>query len=207
MASKRRISLRIRFGKEVESLSPGTRDLLPLRIGDSCRVQNQTGFSPTKWDRTGVIVQVNDHNQYLVKMHGSGRITLRNRKFLRKIQPYLSDHRRPVPPCISTLPPASAAQEETNQIEKSNTFHQGVSGPGTVTGSSTAPPSGIINEPIAPLSNASPPVSPMIIDAESSAGQDPSSQEQLPNDCNTVTTPRPSRERRAPLWHSDYKMD
>ena len=139
-------------------------------------------------------------------MHGSGRITLRNRKFLRKIQPYLSDHRRPVSPCTSTLPPPSRAQGETNQIVESNTFHQGVTGSGTATGSSTAPPPEVINEPIAPSSNASPPVSPMIIDTESSAGQDPSSQEQLPNDCDTVATRRPSRERRVPLWHADYKM-
>ena len=86
-------SLRIRFGRQVESLSPKTRDLPPLSVGDTCRVQNQTGHHPTKWDRTGVVVKVNNNNQYLIKMHGSGRVSLRNRKLLRRIQSYVPNRR------------------------------------------------------------------------------------------------------------------
>ena len=40
-----------------------------------------------KWDRSGVIVEVGDYRQYLVKMDGSGRISLRNRRHLQKLAP------------------------------------------------------------------------------------------------------------------------
>ena len=47
-------------------------------------VQNQNGPHPTKWDRSGVIVECRDYDQYLVKLDGTGQLTLRNRRFLRK---------------------------------------------------------------------------------------------------------------------------
>ena len=64
-------------------LNEHTRKLPPLRVGDKVFVQNQTGPSPTKWDYTGVIIEVKQYDQYVVKMDHSGRPTLRNRKFLR----------------------------------------------------------------------------------------------------------------------------
>ena len=51
------------------------------------RLQNQTGRHPTKWDKTGRVVEVRQHNQYVVRVDGSGRMTLRNRQFLRKYTP------------------------------------------------------------------------------------------------------------------------
>ena len=59
-----------------------------LTLGDNVRVQNQTGEKPTRWDNTGVVVEVKEFDQYVVKMDGTGRLSLRNRKFLRKIIPY-----------------------------------------------------------------------------------------------------------------------
>ena len=54
-------------------------------------VQNQRGPHPNKWDRSGVVVDVGDNEQYLVKIDGSGRLTLRNRRFLRQfVQPSTS---------------------------------------------------------------------------------------------------------------------
>ena len=50
-------------------------------------VQNQTGQHPRKWDKTGRIVEVRQFDQYVVKVDGSGRVTLRNRKFLRRYNP------------------------------------------------------------------------------------------------------------------------
>ncbi len=47
-------------------------------------IQNQTGRYPTKWDKSGVVVEVKQYHQYGVKMDGNGRITIRNRKFLRR---------------------------------------------------------------------------------------------------------------------------
>jgi hypothetical protein len=48
------------------------------------RIQNQIGHYPLKWDKTGVIIEFPQFDQYVVKVDGSGRVTLRNRKFFRK---------------------------------------------------------------------------------------------------------------------------
>jgi hypothetical protein len=53
------------------------------------RIQNQTGPNPTKWDKTGLVVEVRQFDQYVVRVDGSGRVTLRNRKFLRKYIPVI----------------------------------------------------------------------------------------------------------------------
>ena len=60
----------------------------PLEISDRVRIQNQHGTSPGKWDRTGEILQVGEHDQYVVRVDGSNRTTLRNRRFLRKFEPF-----------------------------------------------------------------------------------------------------------------------
>ena len=70
-----------------ERLSEHTQRLPPLKVGDHVRVQNQMGNFPLKWDKTGIIVEVRQFDQYLVKIDGSNRVTLRNRKFLRKFLP------------------------------------------------------------------------------------------------------------------------
>ena len=56
-------------------------------------MQNQTGSHPNRWDKTGIIVEVRDHGQYLVRLHGSGRCTLRNRRFIRQCTPFCNDSR------------------------------------------------------------------------------------------------------------------
>ena len=47
-------------------------------------IQNQTGPHPNKWDKSGFIVEVRGNDQYLVKVDGTGRLTLRNRRFIRQ---------------------------------------------------------------------------------------------------------------------------
>ena len=91
-------ALRTRAAKSVESLSEHSKDLPPLRHGDKVFVQNQNGHHPTKWDRTGEIMECRPHNQYTVKIDASGRITLRNRQYLRKYTPSPRDVLRGVPP-------------------------------------------------------------------------------------------------------------
>lgn len=61
-----------------------SRPLSQLKAGDAVRLQNQSGPFPTKWDKTGVVLESRQFHQYLVKVHGSGKATLRNRKYLRK---------------------------------------------------------------------------------------------------------------------------
>jgi hypothetical protein len=99
-AENREIAFQQRHAKEVERLSEHTKKLPALKVGDHVRVQNQTGPAPLRWDRTGDVIEVRQHDQYAVKVHGSGRVTLRNRKFLRKYVPF-----------VAALPPASIAQD------------------------------------------------------------------------------------------------
>ncbi|XP_046558352.1 uncharacterized protein LOC124267481 [Haliotis rubra] len=70
-----------------ERLTQHTKQLPPLAVGDFVRIQNQIGPHPLKWDKTGCVVEVRQFDQYVVRVDGSGRVTLRNRKFLRKYIP------------------------------------------------------------------------------------------------------------------------
>ncbi|GFO35677.1 transcription factor iiib 90 kda subunit [Plakobranchus ocellatus] len=82
-------ALRNRHMQAAERLSEHTRVLPPLTVGDSVRIQNQTGPHPTKWDKTGIVVEVRQFDHYVIRVDGSGRTTLRNRKFLRKYVPVI----------------------------------------------------------------------------------------------------------------------
>lgn len=82
-------ALRNRHHKMCEKLSEHTQHLPALKVSDSVRVQNQRGPHPTKWDKTGVVIEVRQFDQYLIRIDGSGRVTLRNRKFLRKYIPII----------------------------------------------------------------------------------------------------------------------
>ena len=89
--TSREEALRKRHVRTAETWAEHTKRLPPLAVGDLVRVQNQTGPHPNKWDKTGRIVEVRQHDQYMIKIDGSGRITLRNRKFLRKFIPVYYD--------------------------------------------------------------------------------------------------------------------
>ena len=80
-------ALRTRFVKNSEVLNQRARDLRPLYVGSRCLLQNQSGTHPRKWDRSGVIIEVLPHDQYVVRVDGSRRLTQRNRKFLRMYNP------------------------------------------------------------------------------------------------------------------------
>ena len=82
------VALRHRLGKNIEKMEAKAHDLRPLELQDHVRVQNQQGNLPKRWERTGVVVGLDyPHDKYWVKMDGSRRVTVRNRKFLRKFQP------------------------------------------------------------------------------------------------------------------------
>ena len=76
-------AMKARYVKTVETLQEHARELPPLRHGDNVMVQNQSGRFPTRWDKSGCVVEVKDNDQYVVKVAGTGRMTLRNRRFLR----------------------------------------------------------------------------------------------------------------------------
>jgi len=78
-------ALRTRYQGCQERLAEHARDLPPLLLGDRVAIQNQTGRRPSKWERTGTVVEVRDHEKYVMKVDGSGRLTMRNRRFLKKL--------------------------------------------------------------------------------------------------------------------------
>ena len=86
-------ALRNRHMKTAERWMEHTRRVLPLTVGDHVRIQNQVGPHPTKWDKTGLVIEVRQFDQYVIRVDGSGRATTRNRKFLRKFVPV-----QPTPP-------------------------------------------------------------------------------------------------------------
>ncbi|CAC5375240.1 unnamed protein product [Mytilus coruscus] len=85
--SKREEALRHRHMKVAEKLSEHTKQLPPLTIRDHVRIQNQIGANLLKWDKTGQVIEVRQFDQYVIRVDGSGRVTLRNRKFIRKYEP------------------------------------------------------------------------------------------------------------------------
>ena len=83
----RDMALARRHAKRGQNLEEHTRKLRQLKEGEVVSIQNQKGNKPTRWDCTGTVVDVYPNDQYMVKVDGSGRLTMRNRKFLRPIKP------------------------------------------------------------------------------------------------------------------------
>ena len=84
---QRELALAKRYARQEEVWSEHTKTLAELPVGAVVSVQNQTGNKPKRWDRTGTVVETLPHQQYKVRMDGSGDISLRNRRFLRRITP------------------------------------------------------------------------------------------------------------------------
>ena len=56
-----------------------------IPVGSSVVVQNKAGKFPRKWVKTGIVVENMDYDKVLVKLDGSGRLTSRNIKNVKKI--------------------------------------------------------------------------------------------------------------------------
>ena len=102
LAEDRERAFKKRHIRDMERYNEHTKPLPGLSVGESVAVQNQTGTHPNRWDKTGVITEVRDNNQYTVRLDGSGRCTLRNRKFLRRILPVCMD--KPLGPWLDNMP-------------------------------------------------------------------------------------------------------
>ena len=76
-----------RYVRSAERYNEHAHELPALKVGDHVRVQRQSGNHPKFWDITGTVVEVMGNRQYRIKIDGSGRVTLRNRRFIRKIVP------------------------------------------------------------------------------------------------------------------------
>ena len=71
----------------VDQMNAKAHELKPLAVGDHVHIRNQSGNHSTRWNKTGEIMQVGEHDKYMIRVHGSRRITVRNRRFLRKFLP------------------------------------------------------------------------------------------------------------------------
>ena len=93
--TQRESALRNHHMKIAEHLTEHTQRLPPLRVGDFVRIQKQTRSHPIKWDKTVRVIEVRQYDQYAIRVDGSGRITIENRKFLRHYTPvYLHQARQ-----------------------------------------------------------------------------------------------------------------
>ena len=110
-ADERERAMRKRHLTSIETYNEHTKELPELEEDDCVAIQNQSGNYPNRWDRTGTVVAKLPHRQYRVKTDGSNRVTLRNRRFLRKIDPVCADQTTPaisIPPTSKTTPPSNA---------------------------------------------------------------------------------------------------
>ena len=88
MLAHREKAMAKRHARERERWSEHTKLLQPLKVGDRIYIQNLVVNHPRKWERTGVVVETRQFHQYVVRIDGSGRVTLRNRQHLRKFTPF-----------------------------------------------------------------------------------------------------------------------
>ena len=85
LASHREQAVATRMQLDGARLAQGSKHHLPLPLGSRVAIQNQTGRFPKKWDKVGTVIENKSHDQVLVLVDGSRRITLRNRRFLKPI--------------------------------------------------------------------------------------------------------------------------
>ena len=187
-------ALRSRISRTTESLKEHSRPLRPLVLGERVFLQNQQGTSPNKWDRSGIVVESPGHDQYRVKIDGSGRLTLRNRRFLRAYSPAT-----PSIELLPMVPPSPPSTVHTPAPPPSLPNHLVESGPLPSTSptpcqeqltppfQAPAPSDVPFTAPTAPSPGTAPALEPPVTQA---AAPDPLSP--------PSASPRPCRERRPP---------
>ena len=159
-----------------EELSRGTRQMTPLEVGNVVQIQNQTGPHKLKWDKSGVVVECLGNSQYKVKVDGSGRITLRNRIYLKRVVTY----------------PTVEAKERSGTLEIQRSDYKG---PKETSPLVTVTPSG----PTIPHTNMA--ETPTAVSGDWGVPQSQSSVPSSPEDVR-----RSTRNRRAPDWFAAGRL-
>lgn len=103
----------------IQRYNKNTRALSELSLGTPVLIQDKR----KKWSKQGIIVEALKYRQYRVKVSGSGRCTLQNRRFLR---PYHAPHSSSTATAtVPTVPQNTLSpQYETVEIDRSNTTEQ-----------------------------------------------------------------------------------
>ena len=88
-AEKRELALKKRLHRGLERWSEHTKSQGTLQPGQNVYIQNQraVGKASKWWDRSGVVLENKGFDKYSVRVDGSGRVTDRNRRFLRAFKP------------------------------------------------------------------------------------------------------------------------
>ena len=102
-AEEREIAFAKRNQRIIEEYDKHAHPLIPLQVQTAVRIQEHDN-----WRKTGTVVEVLPDRQYRIKMDGSGRLCLRNRRFLKPITPIPSPH-------VQTAAP-SGPQDNTPQM-------------------------------------------------------------------------------------------
>jgi len=103
LAAEEREKLYARRNENIETTyNEDAHTLKPLTAQTTVMIQTKG-----KWDKSGYIVEALPHRQYRVKVDGSGRVTLRNRRFLKPI-PSRTTRPAPTPSSGNTLPPTGS---------------------------------------------------------------------------------------------------
>ncbi|KAK3103247.1 hypothetical protein FSP39_017815 [Pinctada imbricata] len=204
-------ALRNRHMREAERWTEHTKRLPPLSVGDTVRMQNQTGPHPLRWDKTGTIIEVRQFDQYVVKVDGSGRVTLRKRKFLKK---YVRV--KPFEPTV-TIDHDLLLEKVRNQSKVDSDVNRDVAIPSPPLPQPDVPSPTRSNDregnPNCTLTIPKTPQRPTITNNKTIPRRLAFS-DNSPQPIESATTPpgsseprRSGRESRPPAWHSDYDMN
>ena len=123
LSAKREDCFLRRHYAKAEDLSLHSKHLSPLHIGDNVYIQDQSGNTPKKWNKSGTVLECLPHDSFLVKVDGSGNVTKRNRKFLRKFTPFNRSHEHMSQPggipllAVQPDPPRVDQGPQTQEIE------------------------------------------------------------------------------------------
>jgi hypothetical protein len=66
-----------------------------LEVRTAVAIQNQRGNNPTKWDKTGIVIENNPNRKVMIRVDGSRRVTMRNRRFVIPMVPMLRNDTQP----------------------------------------------------------------------------------------------------------------
>ncbi|XP_066933557.1 uncharacterized protein [Clytia hemisphaerica] len=185
-----------RSAKQMDTLTERTRPLDPLHIGDTCRIQNQTGRYPRQWHKLGMIVEVGDNDQYIIRVLGSNQVTLRNRKHLKKVNSHPT-FQHPIPLVVHPL-------DESNQTPTPTAQPTFVNPEPTINhsdaqGDSNQQSTNDTSETVVRVCGKGMNSTPI-------AGEPNSTNQVQPGDTTTneQIQERPKRDRKPPQWHKDY---
>ena len=104
-----------------KNFDEGSKPLRNLAIGDTVLCQNN---KTKKWDWVACIVEFKGYRQYVVKLAGSGRLSLRNRRHLQPVseQCFLPFATKNSSKIVSTHEPV---MEETKTSKNNELFSKG----------------------------------------------------------------------------------